>query len=143
MTRGASSGLWTPSQRRVLIGSLCCLLVYLVGRYALHPVHISDPQPQQAPRAGELADRIDPNVADWQTLAALPALGEKRAKTIVTYRENFLRQHPHRRAFEEAEDLLFIHGIGPSMLETLRPFLFFPPTTGPTIRLPAGTGQGL
>jgi hypothetical protein len=126
--------VWTASQRGVLLALLACLLVYLVVRLILNPLYVSDPQPPRPPRFDELADKIDPNTADWQTLAALPALGEKRAKTIIEYRESFTAKHPDHLAFEEPEDLLLVRGIGPSMLATLRPYLLFPGNTTPSTR---------
>ena len=123
--------VWTPSQRTVLIALLGCLLIYLIVRLILNPAYVSDPQPTRPARYDDLADKIDPNTADWQTLAALPGLGEKRAKTIVEYRESFTKQDSGRVAFEEPEDLMLVRGIGPSMLATMRPYLLFPPTTQP------------
>src|SRR4051812_147820 len=137
MIRWRPPEVWTASQRGVLIALLGGLTVYLVVRLLLNPAYVSNPQPARPSRYDELADKIDPNTADWQSLAALPALGEKRAKTIIEYREAFMKQHPDHRAFEEPEDLLLVRGIGPSMLATLRPYMLFPsiaatqPTTSP------------
>ena len=78
---------WTAPQRRVLLVLLTIMLVFLAGRYACNSRYVSDPQPDLPPRYDELADRIDPNTADWQTLAALPGIGERRARDIVGYRE--------------------------------------------------------
>jgi hypothetical protein len=132
MTRRRLPEVWTASQRTVLIALLGCLLVYLVIRLILNPLYVSNPQPARPPRYADLADKIDPNTADWQTLAALPALGEKRAKTIVEYRDAFTKEHPDHLAFEEPEDLLLVRGIGPSMLATLKPYLLFPASGGAT-----------
>src|SRR5688500_14978878 len=144
MTRWRLPEVWTGSQRAVLIALLGCLLVYLVIRLILNPLYVSNPQPARPPRYDDLADTIDPNTADWQTLAALPALGEKRAKTIIEYRDAFTKEHPDRFAFEEPEDLLLVRGIGPSMLATLKPYLLFPasgvatqPATAPASRVVA------
>jgi hypothetical protein len=134
MNRPRVPEVWTASQRGVLLALLACLLVYLVVRLLFNPLYVSDPQPARPSRYDELADKIDPNTADWQTLAALPAIGEKRAKTIIEYRESFMKQHPDHQAFEEPEDLLLVRGIGPSMLATLRPYLLFPGTTASTIQ---------
>jgi len=125
--------VWTASQRGVLIALLACLVLYLGIRFILNPLYVSDPQPSRPPRYDELADRIDPNTADWQTLAALPALGEKRAKTIVEHREAYTKRNPGRFAFVEPEDLMDVRGIGPSMLATLRPYLLFPATQPTTV----------
>src|SRR5687767_9591220 len=131
MTHWRPREVWTASQRGVLIALLGCLLVYLIGRLILNPAYVSNPQPTRPSRYDDLADKIDPNVADWQTLAALPGLGEKRAKTIVEYREAFTATNPGHLAFSEPEDLMLVRGIGPSMLATLRPYLLFPPTMQP------------
>ncbi|HEV2294047.1 MAG TPA: helix-hairpin-helix domain-containing protein [Tepidisphaeraceae bacterium] len=95
--------LWTGSQRGVLVTLLGGLLIYLIIRLVLNPLYVSDPQPVRPSRYDELADKIDPNTADWQTLAALPGLGEKRARTIIQYREAFTKEHPDHHAFEEPE----------------------------------------
>ena len=62
----------------------------------------------------------------WQTMAALPMIGEKRARLIVEYREQFQALHPGQRAFNSAQDLLRIRGIGPAMMSQLQPYLLFP-----------------
>ena len=90
---------WTSSQRGVLILFASILLIVLSVRLWRNPTYVSDPQPDRPARFDELADKIDPNVADWQTLSALPQLGEKRAKLIVEYREGFLARHPGGVAF--------------------------------------------
>ena len=74
---------WNESQRRVLLVLLAILLAFLLTRYACNRMYVSDPQPEVTPRFDELADRIDPNTADWQTLAALPGIGERRARDVV------------------------------------------------------------
>ena len=72
--------------------------------------------------------RIDPNVADWPAWAALPLIGEKRAKEIVAFRENWLVEHPGEVPFERLEDLMRIKGIGRATIATLEPYLMFPQT---------------
>ena len=124
--------LWTFGQRKALLCILLAVLIYLVVQAVRHPVFVSDPQPLDAGRASELVDRIDPNTADAQTLAALPTLGEKRAQLIIDYRERHSRQLPNRGpAFRRLEDLLRIRGIGPATIEQIAPYLEFP-TTGPS-----------
>lgn len=73
-----------------------------------------------------MADRLDPNVAGREDLAALPVLGLNRAGKIVAYREAYLRGHAGKPAFERAEDLLKVEGIGVATVEQLRPYLEFP-----------------
>lgn len=134
--------VWTGPQRGVLIALLAGLLVYLIVRILLNPLYVSDPQPARPSRYDELADKIDPNVADWHTLAALPGLGEKRAKTIIEYREAFTKEHPDHLAFNEPQDLLLVRGIGPAMLATMRPYLLFPPTTRPATQATTRSSPG-
>ena len=117
---------WTARQRGVLIGFVLLLAAYVAVRYWLNPMYVSDPQPITPAKAGELADRIDPNLASADELAALPLIGERRARDIVTYRERYVAEHPGKVAFEEPNDLLAIRGIGASILAQIRPFLIFP-----------------
>jgi DNA uptake protein ComE-like DNA-binding protein len=124
--------VWTASQRRVVLGFVILLLGVLAVQHWLNPTDVSDPQPPRAARYEELQDRFDPNVADADALSALPTLGEKRAKAIIDYREDFVRRHPGKRAFESARDLLKVKGFGAAMVSNLEPFLTFEtPTTNP------------
>jgi competence protein ComEA len=123
--------LWTASQRVALLTIVAALFVYLAIRYFAHPSFISNPQPVEPARARELADRIDPNTADIATLAALPTLGEKRAKLIVDFRESRRANKPNALVFARLEDLLRIRGIGAATIDQLRPYLSFP-TTAPS-----------
>ena len=127
---------WTRSQRGVLIALTLLLYTVLLIRLACNRMYLSDPPPARAERYDELADRLDPNTATWRELAVLPAIGEKRAKDIVAYREQFLARQPNRLAFTAPDDLLKVKGIGVVMLQALRPYLLFPPspTTGATTR---------
>ena len=126
-----SSLTWTLPQRRVLLALLSILLLFLVVRYALNPSYVSDPQPERPSRYDELADRIDPNTADWATLAALPGVGEKKAKDIVAFREEAKHYARSSVIFAQPQDMLKVKGIGAAMLEAITPYLLFPgvPTT--------------
>jgi len=125
---------WSAPQRRVLIGLVFVLALYVAIRYWFDPMYVSDPQPLAPARAGELADRIAPNVASADDLAALPLIGERRARDIISYRDRYVADHPGKVAFEKPEDLLAIRGIGASILAQIKPYLIFPKdrsTTGP------------
>jgi hypothetical protein len=126
--------VWTPSQRGVLIAFLLVFCSILLIKIYLNRQYISNPPPAGAARPGQLADQLDPNFASWQDLAVLPQLGEKRAREIVAYREQFRADRRGEIAFARAEDLLKVKGIGAAMVETLRPFLAFP-STRPTSRV--------
>jgi Helix-hairpin-helix motif len=123
----------TP-RRGVLIGLLGFILVYLSIRLLMNPSYVSDPQPHVPARGGEVENRIDPNTADWSTLAALPQIGERRARDIVAYREQFAAQNPGQVAFTRAEDLYRIRGFGVALVSLIEPYLVFPgalPSTQP------------
>jgi Helix-hairpin-helix motif len=121
---------WTESQRRVLLVLLTVLFVSLATRYACNSMYVSDPQPDVPPRYYELADRIDPNTVDWQTLAALPGIGERRARDIVEYRERKRAQagDPALVVFDAPGDLLYVKGVGVAIVDGLKPYLLFPAT---------------
>jgi competence protein ComEA len=95
-----------------------------LGRFN-RPVYLSDPSAERGERASELTGRVDPNTADWPTLAALPAIGPSLAKRIVEDRERFSAEHPGRRAYAGIDDLLRIKGVGPATLKNLEPYLIF------------------
>ena len=118
--------MWTPSQRGVLIAFVLILSVALAIRLAFNRQYVADPQPLRPERADELADKLDPNIATWQELGVLPQLGEKRAKEIVAYREQFRADRRGDTPFRKPEDLLVVKGIGVAMLNTIRPHLMFP-----------------
>jgi hypothetical protein len=127
---------WTEPQRRVILLLLTVLLVFLAARYACNSMYVSDPQPDLPRRYDQLADRIDPNTADWQTLAALPNIGERRARDIVEYRERKrdLARQPDLVVFHNPNDLLYVRGVGAAIVESMKPYLLFPPATQPATR---------
>jgi competence protein ComEA len=76
-----------------------------------------------------LADRIDPNTASAEELSTIPQLGAARARALIAYRQSYAAAHPGRAAFERAEDLRNIKGIGPATIEKLAPYMAFDATT--------------
>jgi DNA uptake protein ComE-like DNA-binding protein len=124
--RGNPTYVWSRTQRGVLIAFVLILASVLLVRLARERMYVSDPPPSRAQRYEELADRIDPNVASWQELAVLPQIGEKRAKEIVAYREGVLTRQPGSVPFARPQDLMNVEGIGPALVQTVRPHLMFP-----------------
>lgn len=124
---------FTLRQRRGLIALLILFLCAIAIGLLRNRSFVADPIPNEAMRYLELQDRIDPNEADVALLAALPALGERRAQDIVNFRESRRVADPKRIVFREPNDLLQIRGIGGGILAQVRPFLRFPdsPTTQP------------
>src|SRR5437588_8309413 len=102
---------WGAPQRRALLALLTLFIVVLLARIFMDRAYIPDPQPMTGSRADELASRIDPNTADWQTLSALPTLGEKRAKEIIAYRDHIRDRDGTDLVFREPRDLLRVRGI--------------------------------
>jgi competence protein ComEA len=69
-----------------------------------------------------LETRINPNTAPAASLMRLPNIGPKRARAIVEYRRAVGGPKP---AFEKADDLARIKGIGPATVEGVRRWLCF------------------
>lgn len=74
-----------------------------------------------APSAPAEAQRVNINTADEAQLETLPGIGPTLARRIVAYRET-------HGPFATVDDLLAVSGIGPSLLDKLRPWI----TTGTT-----------
>lgn len=130
--------IWTRRQRRGLAILVLILCVGLAAIARRNPARVSDPPPDAGPRAGQLLTRLDPNTADLDALAALPAIGPKRAADIVALRNQRRTSHPNLTPFARLEDLLRVKGIGPATLETLEPYLVFPSQTTSDVKM----GQG-
>ncbi len=108
----------------LLLGLVLAILAYRLIR---NPSYISDPQPLQSARFDELANRLDPNVAGWEELVAIPSLGERRATAIVQHRDDWMKRHPGKTPYYEPLDLAAVSGIGATMVEQMTPYLMFPP----------------
>lgn len=63
---------------------------------------------------------LDPNTAEIEDLIRLPGVGEVMAERIVD-----------ARPFRDAEDMLRVSGLGPSLLSRLTPFLIYEETSKP------------
>ena len=119
--------MWTVRQRHGLLLILAGLIVAGAVIYWHNPVYVADPPPEQATPSA-LADRVDPNTADADTLAVVPGLGRKRAAEIVAYRGRLMEQRPGLPAFAVAKDLENVRGIGPATVENVQRYLVFPTT---------------
>jgi competence ComEA-like helix-hairpin-helix protein len=65
-----------------------------------------------------LDNKINPNTDTAVSMARLPSLGATKAKAIVEHRQN-------GNAFESAQDLDNVKGIGPKTVESVKPYLKF------------------
>lgn len=118
--------MWNASQRAVLLSVVIGIFAYLSIRLVFQHSYISDPQPAEAPRARELADRVDPNLATQAELAAIPNIGEKLAAAVIDYRNRYGIEHPGHIAFLLPKDLLHVRGVGPAKMEIFSQYLEFP-----------------
>lgn len=130
--------LWNPAQRRALAILLILAGLALAIRLALYRSEIPSPQPESGPLAHTLQTKLDINRATWEQLAAIPTLGEKRARAIVAHREKKFGENPARAPFARPADLDPIEGIGPATIELIARYVTFTPLS-PS---PAGRGPG-
>ncbi len=77
-------------------------------------------------------ERLNPNEAPAASLMRLPQIGAARARAIVAHRDHTGTQAGRVPVFKKADDLQQIRGIGPAIVEDLRPWLQFddPPPDG-------------
>ncbi len=71
---------------------------------------------------------IDPNVAPWWELTALPRIGRGVAREIIRYRESAGKSPVAggvTPAFAAVVDLARVRGIGPKTLQRIGPYLDF------------------
>jgi len=89
--------------------------VYASGRWAARPTALE----RDAVRTG----RLDLNRADRAQLLQLPGVGETLAGRIEAYRDE-------HNGFRDVEELRQVQGIGPVLVEKLRPLVFVEPFAG-------------
>jgi len=116
---------WTPAAQAA--GVLLCAVLAggLALRSAARPVRTGESTPVDRRRSAAVAERINPNVAEFASLVRLPAIGPKRAAAILAHRRE------HGAVFRTAADLTAVHGIGPGIVRRLAPYLSLPASTQP------------
>lgn len=138
MTDQIDNASWGWNHRNLLaIALLATTLAGIVGWRAyrnrailLHDLTTVPMAPLQA------QDTIDPNTADWPSLARLPGVGPATAQAVCAYRKARAAEHPGETIFSCPADLQAVPGIGPKTAERIAPYLFFPAqqsTTLPTM----------
>jgi competence ComEA-like helix-hairpin-helix protein len=121
--------------KRLLKFTLGLLIAYLTYRLLteyLRPMRVSledqefgelsravsppPPYPRSAPTpSGPAApDKLDLNQADATALATLPGIGPALAERIITHRQQV-------GPFANLEDLKQVRGVGPALIDRLRP----------------------
>lgn len=98
--------------RRTTLG--LCALAFGLALLAGHGTALAAPGTGGSGAASTA--RVNVNTASLDELQALPGIGESRARAIVERRRS-------QGAFESVEQLAEIRGIGPAMIERLRPLV--------------------
>lgn len=62
--------------------------------------------------------KVNINTATFEELIELPGIGKKKAQSIIKMRQKLGK-------FKSYEDLLEVKGIGPNLLERLKPYIKF------------------
>ncbi len=73
---------------------------------------------------GAICTTVNPNVAPWWELTALPDIGPALARRIVDYRES-RSTGESTQPFRSPGDLDAVSGIGPKTVRRIAPFLRF------------------
>lgn len=109
--------LWLRRGDLVIVWLLVVALLGLLGihwlrlsRWARAPVELSSQQPR------EYYYSLDINTASWVEWAQLDGIGEKLARRIIADRDE-------KGPFRHPDDVSRVRGIGPKLLEQIRPFL--------------------
>lgn len=98
----------------VVAGFVCCVLGFLFAGFCEYKSADISPV--------VIAERINPNTAQIGSLVRLPNIGPKRAQLIVDYRQTVA---VGELAFETAQDMEKIKGIGPKTVEGMKDLLCF------------------
>jgi hypothetical protein len=112
---------WTRTHRiglTVLLGVLLVALSVQAWRRRVPINHL--------PTATTGPGLIDPNTADDEALRRLPHVGPALAQRIIAFRTAYAAEHPGEKAFETADDLRLVTGIGPKLLDGMRAFISLP-----------------
>ncbi len=100
-----------------VITSLCCLILMVVSlNTGFAAQKTAADSVGQAASGSLIAGKIDINSADEEMLTTLPGVGPKTATRIYDYRKA-------NGPFRSVDDLLNIKGIGPKVLDKLKPFV--------------------
>ena len=100
-----------------LIASLCCLILMIVSvNQTFAAAQQGAVEKTSVAQESLLASKVDINNADETMLISIPGVGPATATRINNYREA-------NGPFRSVDELLKIKGIGPKVLEKIRPFV--------------------
>jgi hypothetical protein len=117
---------WTRTHQIGIATLLAILLMFLVVIYHRNPARLDDPVVVVDGQRVDLEQQLDPNVADWPSLARLPHIGESLARRLVDYRQANAAISADGKAFHSLDDLEKVGGFGPKTRQGLQPYLKFP-----------------
>jgi len=103
----------------IIILSIICLY----NRYR-NPLLISKQIIEKICISDNIVDKINPNTAEWQSLARLPGIGAEKAKAIVAYRQAHANQEG-KPCFHNMNELNKVKGIGPVICQQIAPYIIF------------------
>lgn len=127
---GRSKYILLMSRRQ--IAALLAALVCVAAVFAVvlpRQKWFNDQPALQVDKVAAASERIDPNTATAASLQRLPSIGTSRAQAIVRYRQEQQRQG--KTAFETANDLAKVPGLGKGTVKKIKAYLIFknPQTT--------------
>ncbi len=118
MEAGRGSALRAAQSLAFLVGLGVCLALSL--GFAGQMLERTEDSPGSGP-----GERINPNEAPVASLMRLPQIGAARARAIVAHRGRVGTEKGRTSVFKKADDLRQIKGIGPAIVEGVRPWLRF------------------
>lgn len=119
---------WGWTRRNIIACTLLALLVLglIIWQWSGRTHYIGVEIPVEQELVDSAAARIDPNTANVAELSSMPGIGPGLAERIVSYRQEYKKQHgPDDLAFTQLSDLQNVKGIGPKISERLSPYLQF------------------
>ncbi len=104
----------------------CLLLIFTAINYIQINKHeyLTDNKKVRQNKA-KISEKINPNTANWPSLARLPGIGEKRAKDIIYYRNKQQIYDNNSTVYNVYNDLAKVKGIGKVTCEKIRDYLIF------------------
>ncbi|MCJ7544049.1 MAG: helix-hairpin-helix domain-containing protein [Phycisphaerae bacterium] len=111
---------WRRAQVAAMLAVWAAGATALGWRWADRPIQLGHSLPVMPQRVAAVTEKINPNTAPVGSLRRLSGIGPVKAQAIADY----AAAHG-RAAFRRPEDLAAVTGIGPGMVERLRPYLVF------------------
>lgn len=101
----------------LLVSILCVLFLFVSVNNALSATKNDPSAVKNATTSdAQMSDKININDADQSKLTQLPGVGPKMATRIIDYRTE-------NGPFKSVDGLLNVKGIGPKVLQKLKPFV--------------------